>query len=112
MVFPRFEIFKSDKNHQFYFRLRALHNGENILYSEGYETKQGCQSGVQSVKVNSQYDSNYERRDGILNYTFNLKALNGQIIGRSENYSTKFNREMGIEAVKRDAPYAPIVDLT
>lgn len=48
---PRFEIYK-DKNGKFRFRLKAA-NGEIIAISEAYETKQGCQNGVKSVKENT-----------------------------------------------------------
>lgn len=108
---PKFQIFKSLSNYQYYFRLRAR-NGEIILSSEGYITKQGCVNGIASVKANAPYDNRYGRKDSYNNYTFNLKASNGEIIGRSENYTTREARENGIEAVKRDAPGAPTEDLT
>lgn len=108
---PKFQIFRSTANNQFYFRLRAK-NGEIILASESYTTKQSCQVGIASVKIHSPHDSNYERKDGLNNYTFNLKALNNEIIGRSENYTTSYARENGISAVKRDAPNAPVEDLS
>ena len=108
---PKFQIFKSSTNFQYYYRLRAR-NGEIILSGEGYTTKQGCLNGIASVKVNAPYDSRYERKDGYNNYTFNLKAANGEIIGRSENYNSSYSRESGISAVKRDAPGAPTEDLS
>ncbi len=107
---PKFQIFKSTRSGEYYYRLRAR-NGEIILNGEGYTTKQNCYNGIASVKQNAPYDSRYDRRDGFSNYTFNLKAINGEIIGRSENYTTRIARENGIEAVKRDAPIAPTEDL-
>ncbi len=67
-------------------------------------------NAIASVKQNAPIDSRYERKDSP-NYTFNLKATNGEIIGRSEVYSSSAARENGIAAVKRDAPGAPIEDL-
>jgi uncharacterized protein YegP (UPF0339 family) len=64
------------------------------------------------VKQNAPNDSRYERKDSYNNYTFNLKASNGEIVGRSETYTTSQGRENGIAAVKRDAPNAPTEDLT
>jgi uncharacterized protein len=107
---PKFQMFKSTTNGQFYYRLRAK-NGEIILNGEGYTTKQSCLVGIASVKENAPLDSRYERKDGYMNYTFNLKAANGEIIGRSENYTTSSARENGISAVKGDAPTAPTEDL-
>lgn len=107
---PKFQVFKSIYNNQYYFHLKAK-NGEKILGGEGYTTKQSCLNGIASVKTNASYDGRYDRRDGFLNYTFNLKATNGEIIGRSENYTTFAAREVGISAVKIDASNAPIEDL-
>ena len=108
---PKFQIFKSDKNDQYYFRLKAK-NGEIILASEGYLAKKSCENGIESVKKHAPDDSNYDRKDSSNNYTFNLKARNGEIIGRSENYTTRRAREKGIQSVKSNAPIAPIEDLT
>lgn len=107
----KFQIYKSSNNSQYYFRLKAG-NGETVLSSEGYTTKQSCENGITSVKANAPYDSRYERKDGYVNYTFNLKATNGEIIGRSENYTTSSGRDNGIEVVKRIAPNAIVEDLT
>ena len=112
MTNPKFQLFKSTTNGQYYFRLKAKSNGENILSGEGYTTKQNCMDGIASVKKHAPDERNYERKDNSFNHTFNLKASNGEIIGRSENYTTRVARENGIEAVKRDAPVAPIEDLT
>lgn len=108
---PKFQIFKSNANAEYYYRLRAA-NGETILSGEGYRTKQSCLDGITSVKINAPFDSQYERKDGVNSYTFNLKAANGEIIGRSESYTSSAARENGISAVKKDAPGAPIEDLT
>ncbi len=47
----RFEMFK-DKAGKIRFRLVAP-NGEIIASSEAYESKDGCKSGIQSVKANA-----------------------------------------------------------
>ena len=108
---PKFQIFKSTVNAQYYYRLRSK-NGEIILSGEGYTSRQGCLSAIASVKVNAPYDSRYDRRESYSTYSFNLKAANGEIIGRSETYTSVTARENGIASVKRDAPDAPIEDLS
>jgi len=108
---PKFQVFKSASNNEFYYRLRAT-NGEVILNGEGYKSKQSCLLGITSVKANAPYDIRYDRRNGLYNYSFNLKSGNGEIIGRSETYTSLAAREGGINAVKKDAPGAPIEDLT
>lgn len=100
----KFRKWKSTVNGQYYFHLRSS-NGEVILSSEGYLTEYGCDNGINSVKRNAPFDSQYQRKDGIT-YTFNLKGANGEIIGKSESYTTRLGREVGINAVKRSAPTA------
>ncbi len=109
---PKFQIF-TDNAGEYRFRLKAK-NGEIILRSsEGYTTKQNCQNGIASVKVNAPYDSRYNRKIATNGqYFFVLKAANGEPIGMSEMYNSSYSRDNGIEAVKRDAPNAPTEDLT
>lgn len=104
----KFEVFQSEKNNQFYFRLKSS-NGKIILQSEGYTTKNNCLKGIESVKKNSQFDACY-----VLSPThFSLKSKdNGQIIGSSQQYSTESTRDTGINAVKTTASASEVVDLT
>lgn len=108
---PKFQIFKGSNGYSYYFRLRAA-NGEIVLASEAYNSKDACKGGITSVKVHAPFDSQYDRINGIGTYRFNLKAFNNEIIGRSESYNSSGARDIGIAAVKRDAPNAPIEDLT
>jgi uncharacterized protein YegP (UPF0339 family) len=48
---PKFEWFK-DKAGKFRFRLKAA-NGEIIAVGEGYNSKEACVSGIESVKKNA-----------------------------------------------------------
>lgn len=99
-------------NKEYQFNLKAG-NGEIILTSEGYVQKASCQKGIESVKVNSQDDSKYDRRVAVNGKDyFVLKARNGEIIGKSQLYSSKSGMENGIASVKFNAPTAAIVDET
>ena len=106
---PKFTIFTGNDD-QFYFRLTAS-NGEPILASEGYTSKDGCENGIQSVKANAADDDQYERlqaADG--QFYFKLLAKNNQVIGISEMYKSKQGRDNGIDSVKTNAPKAPVED--
>lgn len=108
----KFVVFKSDVNSQFYFRFNAS-NGEQLLSSEGYVSKQGCLNGISSVKTNAPHDSTYQRIDNPNDFRYNMIATNYEIIARSsEGYTAKHNREHAISLVKVNAPNAPIDDLT
>ncbi|MDX1830428.1 MAG: YegP family protein [Lutibacter sp.] len=103
----KFEIY-TDKRGEFRFRLKAS-NGQAILASEGYKAKSGCTNGIESVRKNSQKDSNYERLQSKNGKPyFNLKASNGQVIGTSEMYESTSGMENGIASVKKNAPNAEI----
>lgn len=107
----KFEIYK-DKGGEFRFRLKA-NNGQNILASEAYKAKTGCQNGIESVQKNAADDSRYERKETKSGkFMFNLKAGNNQVIGTSESYKSEAARDNGIESVKKNAPDAKVEDLT
>ena len=57
---PKYEVY-NDKAGEFRFRLMAR-NGENILASEGYTTKQSCLNGIESVKKNAP-EANIDKAD-------------------------------------------------
>ncbi len=107
----KFEIFQSEKNEKFYFRLKAR-NGQVILTSQGYSSKASAKNGAESVAKNAPDDDKFERKEaknGKLH--FNLLAANKQIIGSSQMYASKQTMEKGIASVKRVAPVADIIDL-
>jgi uncharacterized protein len=99
-------------SNQFHWDLKAG-NGERILSSELYNSKQSAETGIQSCKTNSSQDARYTRltsRDGKPYFT--LKAANGEIIGTSETYSSDAARDNGIKSCKENGPIARTVDNT
>lgn len=107
----KFEITKR-KNDEFQFNLKAV-NGQVILTSEGYVTKQACLNGINSVMKNSQLDEMFEKKESSNGkYYFNLKASNGQVIGTSEMYESEASRQNGIDSVKSNGNNSEVVDLT
>jgi uncharacterized protein YegP (UPF0339 family) len=92
------------------FNLKAG-NGETILTSQNYSSKEGALHGIESVKENAPKDDRYDRLTNKAGEPyFNLKAANGQIIGNSEGYSSTSAMENGIASVKVNAPTASVVD--
>lgn len=107
MTQSRFKVSKSSNN-QFFFNLIAR-NGEVVLTSELYTTRDSANIGIASVRTNAPLDSRYDRRtarDG--SAYFVLKGGNGEPIGKSEMYSSKQAMEGGIEAVKVNGPEARV----
>jgi hypothetical protein len=107
----KFELYK-DKAGEFRFRLKAS-NGQTILASEGYKTRASADNGIASVQKNAPDDGRYERKETKSGqFSFNLKASNGQVIGTSQQYKSEASRENGIESVKKNAPDAKVDDQT
>jgi len=99
-------------SNRFIFNLKAA-NGEVILTSETYESKASALNGIESVKKNSPYDEQYERRKSTSSQPyFVLKAKNHEVIGRSETYSSVGAMEKGIHSVKKNGPIATTNDIT
>lgn len=104
-------VIRKATNGQFWWVLKAG-NGETILTSETYTTKQSCLDGVASSKLNI-YDGNFNRLTSVRNEPyFTQIAGNFQTLGTSEMYSSIYAREAGIGSVKRNARMAVIEDLT
>ena len=111
MTNPKFQIFLGADD-QFYFRLFAV-NGQIILGSEGYTTRDGCQNGIDSVKENAALDERFARKTTESGgFYFTLIAANHQPIGNSETYTTEAARDNGIESVMKTAPEAGVEDTT
>ena len=110
-IMGKFEI-KTRKNGEFQFNLKAT-NGQVILTSEGYKTKSSCLNGIESVKKNCKDQKRFETKVATNGKPyFNLMAGNGQIIGSSQMYASQATMKNGIASVRKNAPEAPIVDLT
>ena len=107
----KFEIFQSENNQKYYFRLKAK-NGQIILSSQGYASKSGAKNGVESVKKNCGNDDCFDRKVAANGkHHFNLLAANKQIIGSSQMYAAKQGMENGIQSVKNTAPEADVVEV-
>jgi len=108
---PHFVIFCGKcKKACYYFHLKAA-NGEIILASESYTSKQSAITGIASVKTNAAMVDAFNKlvaKDGKAYFT--LEAKNGETIGVSETYSSAGARDYGIEAVTRNAALADTVD--
>lgn len=94
------------------FNLKAA-NGEIILISEAYESKESALGGIESVRKHAAEDAGFERKSSKRSEPyFVLKASNGQIIGMSEMYSSEAACENGIASVQKNAPTAQVRDHT
>lgn len=87
------------------FHLKA-DNGEIILASEGYTTKDNARNGVAAVRTECTNDARYVRKQSPAGWSFSLEGRNGEVVGTSEVYNSHQACDAGIESVKRNAPIA------
>ena len=105
----KFEI-KTAKDGSFYFNLHAA-NGEVILTSQMYASKQTAKKGIASVQKNADDPDRFvmETNKSGKHY-FVLKASNGLVIGTGQAYSGNTAVKNGIKSVSKNASKAEIVD--
>src|SRR3546814_223161 len=107
----KFEL-KTAKNGDFYFSLKAG-NGQIIVASEMYKSRESALNGIASVTKNGPEDKRYERKTSTNGKPYFVrKATNGQVIGQSEMYDSEAARDNGIESVKRSVADAKTDDQT
>lgn len=97
-------------NGEFQFALCAS-NGQTILSSEGYSSREGCLNGIESVRTNAADASRFEKRmssDG--RPYFVLKAGNHQVIGQSQMYAGDDTCDNGMASVGNHATDAVVVE--
>ena len=107
----KFEI-KRTSNGKFMFNLLAA-NDQVILTSQMYESKEGAEEGITSVRKNAAFEERYEEKLGHDGKPyFVLHAGNKQVIGRSEMYASRESMQKGMTSVRKNGPVAETVDLT
>jgi uncharacterized protein YegP (UPF0339 family) len=100
------------KDGQFFFNLKAG-NGQTILTSEMYKSKDSALAGIGSVQTNAPDEARYERKTSSNGkHYFVLKAANHQVIGASEMYESESSCVAGIKSVMQHAPNATTDDTT
>ena len=95
-----FEVFKSDKNGKYYYRLKAS-NGEIILQSErGYTSKADAKKGINMASDNIRQRKIESKVAKNGKEYFVVKADNGnRIAGKSQMYRSKAGMNKGIESL-------------
>ena len=83
-------------------------NGEVILASEGYHSKQGALGGIEAVKKNAQTEQFEIRESRAGQPYFVLKAKNNRVIGTSQMYERRAGCNKGIKSVIKHAPEAEV----
>lgn len=103
----KFQVFQ-DKKGEYRFRLKSS-NGQVVLKSQGYTSKQSAMKGIKSVARLSENSKKFVRKNAKNGqFYFTLKSVNGQVVGTSGEYASKGGLELGIKSVMKNAPKAKI----
>lgn len=106
-----FEL-KQAANEQFHFTLKA-DNGEIILSSEMYTTKNAAKIGIASVQANASRDEHYNKAIASNGkFYFTLKAANHQVIGTSQMYASEASRDGGMASVSTNGTTIDIREIS
>ncbi len=104
-----FELSKSESG-QFNFSLVGK-DDKTLLRSEQYTSKSAAQNGIESIRKNAAEDKRYELKESSNGkFYFNLKAVNGQVIGTSPMFASADVRADAIAQVKDGAVAAGVVE--
>ena len=106
-----FQLAKT-RNGKFHFNLIAT-NGQVILSSQTYASKETARRGIASVQSNAAHQSRYELRSGQGKQChFVLKAANHRVIGASETYSSTAKLQQGLQSVMKNGGTSVVIDHT
>ena len=95
----KFEVF-AGADGDYYFRFVAA-NGEILLQSEGYATRQGADSGIDAVVASAPDTRNVEVLQAVDGqWYFTVKSANAEVVAVSEMYTSKPNAERGARTVR------------
>jgi uncharacterized protein YegP (UPF0339 family) len=96
---------------QYYFVLKAV-NGETILSSGIYESKNEALHGIGTIRTHCHLEQYYENRVSARgSLYFVMKDGNEKIIGTSQLYSSIFARDIGLSMVKLNGLTHTIIDI-
>ena len=102
----KFETYK-DKGGKYRFRLKAA-NGEIILASQGYASRSGVRTGIESVRKHCKQKACFQVKKTAAGHRFNLVSSNGRVVGTSETYKSPKACANGIDSVRKNAPRAKV----
>ena len=94
----------------YYYNLKAS-NGELLIKSEAYASKDSVLLAVEAIKRNIEVGTISVREDKHGLYQFVLTAKNHRILVMSANYSTEKRAQSASESFKRFAATSPVVEI-
>lgn len=100
-----------DKRGSYRFRLMNA-NGQVVLSSDAYRSKQSCIRAIGRVRDYAMHDTQFERRmtEGG-RFKFSIKAKNNHVIAQSPAFQDPAQRDSAIATVRRKAPEVEVEEV-
>ncbi len=104
----KYEVFVSNGDWQY---ILKASNGEKLVESKKYSTKDNVLNAIDSVKRNLEDGKVSIAKDKSGYYQFQLAAANNRSLATSANYSSEQNAKNALNSFKRFAATSPIVEV-
>lgn len=108
VVYGKYEVYSDGTS--FFYTLKAS-NGEVLIQSEAYASKDSVLLAIEAIKRNVEVGSIAVRQDKHGLYQFVLSARNHRTLVMSANYSTEKRAQSASESFKRFASTSPVVEI-
>lgn len=99
----KFEIFKSDSNEKYYYRLKAK-NGQIVLSGNPHDSVDAVKATIEAVRERSQDAANFKTNETATGkFTFSLRSSEDKSLGNSQSYKSEKSMKNGIVSVGKNA---------
>ena len=109
VVNGKYEVYSDGTT--FFYTLKAS-NGEVLIQSEAYASKESVLQAIEAIKRNVEVGSIAVRQDKHGLYQFALSARNHRTLVMSANYSTEKRAQSASESFKRFAATSPVIEIS
>ena len=109
VVYGKYEVYTDGTS--YYYNLKAS-NGEILIKSEAYASKDSVLLAVEAIKRNVEVGTITVRQDKHGLYQFVLTAKNHRTLVMSANYTTEKGAQSASESFKRFAANSPVLEIS
>ena len=107
----KFEIFQSEANSKYYFRLKAK-NGQVVLSGNAHDTVDAAKATIAVVQERAGDAANFKTNETATGkFTFSLRSSENKPLGNSQSYKSEKSMKNGIASVGRSSDGATTVEV-
>ena len=104
----KFEIFQSEGNQKYYFRLKAK-NGQIVLSGNAHDSVDAAKASIAAVRDRASDAGNFRTNETAGGkFTFSLRSSDDKSLGNSQAYKSEKSMKNGIASVGRNSAEATV----